>query len=354
MNSFLAYKSNRAYVFSEYTWKPEYYPWPEEKRLVSPVTTPLTALIAGPTVGEPWGPGDNAPRAISSKWWEVVCPLERRRIINTRDIKPKVWDIVGTEIFAEWQRVLSESNDSCVEIVSLDMIEDTYPQVFDLRLWGTWKVLSLWDMFSKGPVSQLLKTSPIVERGVQVNHNVFALNPSDVDPFSRMLAIHLRRGDFKEACTSLSNWNSTYYSWNLHEFLPDHFDPPPGGTMGKNTPENEALYMTHCLPTDEQILQKIRDSKNDYLKAVEAAGGHETLDVLYLLTNDDSEWLNDVKRIMKADGWKVIATSRDLKLDRETKEVGMAVDMDIARRAAVFIGNGVSLALLRLINDVLC
>ncbi|KAF9554183.1 hypothetical protein CPC08DRAFT_713120 [Agrocybe pediades] len=343
MNSFLAYKSNRAYVFTEYTWKPDYYPWPEERRLVWPLSTPMSALIAGPTVGGAWPANDTAPRAISSRWWDVVCPPERRRIMFTREVKtkPGVWDGLGSDIFAAWQKALLEAEEPCIEIVSVDRSEDDYPQVFDLRMFGTWKVLSLWDLFANGPVSQLLKTSPIVERGVVTNHDLFALSPDDVDPYSRMLAIHLRRGDYKQACTSLSDWNSTYYSWNLHDFLPDHFDPPPGGTMGKNTPENEAKYMVHCLPTDEQILQKIRDSKEDYIKAVEAAGdGKATVDVLYILTNDKSNWLDEVKKTMKRNGWKKVVTSGDLKLDRETKEVNMAVDMDIARRAAVFIGNG--------------
>jgi hypothetical protein len=34
--------------------------------------------------------------------------------------------------------------------------------------------------------------------------------------------------------------------------------------------------------------------------------------------------------------------SKDLELDQEQKDVGMAVDMDFARKATVFIGNGVS------------
>jgi hypothetical protein len=34
-----------------------------------------------------------------------------------------------------------------------------------------------------------------------------------------------------------------------------------------------------------------------------------------------------------------------LLLDVEQEEVGMAVDMELARRAAVFIGNGVSVCL---------
>ncbi|KDR82446.1 hypothetical protein GALMADRAFT_237772 [Galerina marginata CBS 339.88] len=348
MDTYLAYKSNRAYVFADYIWKEDYYPWPKEKAIEWPPITPLPALISGPSVGGSWGPNDPAPRSISEKWYEVVCPPERRRIINTHEVKPALVNETGSVVFATWQKILLDAPESCIEIQPASREEDSYPQVFDLWVWGSWKVLSLWDVFSKSPVSQLLGVSPTIERLVESNKAIF-MEPKNtatgeevvtVDPFSRMLAIHLRRGDFKQACLSLSNWNSTFYSWNLLDFLPDKFTPPPGGGWGTNTPENEALYMKHCLPSDEEILQKIRDSRTEYLKAVEEQGRKETLDVLFLLTNDKSGWLDEVKKIMMADGWKVVATSHDLVLDREGKDVAMALDMELARKASVFIGNG--------------
>ena len=107
-----------------------------------------------------------------------------------------------------------------------------------------------------------------MQHALDVNKHIFDASPDEVglvDPYSRMLTIHLRRGDFGEASKMLSNYNATYYSWNL----PDKFTPPNGGIMGKNTPENEAKYFEHCLPTDDEILQKICDSRRDYLRTVE-------------------------------------------------------------------------------------
>ena len=69
--------------------------------------------------------------------------------------------------------------------------------------------------------------------------------------------------------------------------------------------------------------------------------GH--LDVLFIMSNDHTEWLDDLKREFMKDGWARIITSRDLRLNAEQKEVSVAVDMDIGRRSAVFIGNGVSM-----------
>ncbi|KAJ8691310.1 hypothetical protein PTI98_010894 [Pleurotus ostreatus] len=50
--------------------------------------------------------------------------------------------------------------------------------------------------------------------------------------------------------------------------------------------------------------------------------------------------MDALKQALRNDGWHTIATSKDLTLDEEQTDVNMAVDMDIARRAAVFIGNG--------------
>ena len=71
--------------------------------------------------------------------------------------------------------------------------------------------------------------------------------------------------------------------------------------------------------------------------------GQHFLNVLYILTNAKSAWLDDfIHQLQNSHGWKII-TSHDMVFgDSQEKDVGMAVDMDLARRAAVFIGNGVS------------
>ncbi|EDR13635.1 uncharacterized protein LACBIDRAFT_308809 [Laccaria bicolor S238N-H82] len=345
MNAHLAYKSGRAYVFQDYIWKPDYYPWPQSKFRISVPHTPLNALMSGPAAGGPWDPEDPAPRSVSEKWFDIVCPKSERRIINTRDVKPAIYWENGDVIFEHWEKLLKDAPERCIEVQAESRSKDGFPQTFDLYLWGSSRVLPLWESFKNSPVSRLLATSPIVQSAVDRNEYLFlprgprVPRPATRDPYDRMLAIHLRRGDFKEACGRLATWNSTFYSWNLHPFLPDSFTPPPGGEWGKNTPENEAIYMERCLPTDEAIIKKIRDSRADYLRA-SPAGKTRTLDTIFLLTNDKSDWLERLKVALRKEGWYTIATTWDLELDQEQKDVGMAVDMDIARKAAVFIGNG--------------
>ncbi|KAJ3547629.1 hypothetical protein NMY22_g1574 [Coprinellus aureogranulatus] len=403
MNAHLAYRSNRAYVFSEY----------------DPQKTPLAALMSGPVVGDGWPKGtkpssaaavttpkelkelgqvsDAPPRSVFSPYWEEVCPPHKRKIISTSDVKP--WhkfgtnDKQGTAIFEYWLRLLTDGKffdevavshqehnrgvegHGCVEIVPAPREEDLFPQVFDLWLWGGDRVLSLWEEFKNSPIASVaLGTSAVVERCIKRNTHLFErhrksdsspLPPADEDmdeddfdkrqgesdPFARVLAVHIRRGDFKAACQDLADYNTTYYSWNQQPFFPDHFLPPPfpeGKSPGPNnqSPENVKIYTSHCLPDDEAIVKKVREGRRDWEAATgrKVQGEEHYLDTLFLLTNErDMEWLGKLKKeFIEEDGWKnIVISSLEIEYgDAQEKDVGMAVDMDLARRAAVFIGNG--------------
>ncbi|KAL0563237.1 hypothetical protein V5O48_018836, partial [Marasmius crinis-equi] len=285
--------------------------------------TPLNAIIAGPTAGGLWEAGDEAPRSITG--FETVCPQSERRVINTRDVKPPIAWSQGDVIFETWRKLLEEAPERCIEIWPAAREEDGFSQTFDLWLWGSDRILSLWEDFKKSPTSRLLETSPLVNSAIDRNEYLFfpmgprPARPASHNPWERMMAI-----------------------WNLLPFLPDKFIPPPGGEWGKNTPENEAKYMEHCLPSFDALVQKIRDSKADYIAAGPKNGNgvERTLDIMYLLTNDQGEFLDNLKGALRQDGWHTIRTSKDLILDQDQTDVNMAIDMDIARRAAVFIGNG--------------
>lgn len=354
MNAHLSYVAGRTYVFQDFVWKAEYYPWPESKMYENPPRTPLNALISGPAAGGAWDPEDPAPRAVSENWFEVVCPWAERTKINTRDVKPAVWHAPGDEVLAHWAKALRDSPASCLEIVGASWEEDMFSQVFDLWIFGSTRILSLWDEFSKSPVSRLLGTSPIVKSAVDANEYLFLPRgprpayPITQDPFERMMAMHVRRGDFGEACYRLAYHNATFYSWNLLPILPDTFNVPP--ELVWNTTAYTQTYLDRCLADAPAIAKKARDSRDAYVEAGNSTEKYKrTLDVMYLLTNAKGEWLDMLKGLLRKDGWHTIVTSADLELDVEQTDVNMAVDMDIARKAAVFIGNGVSVLILLLL-----
>jgi len=346
MNTWLAYKSKRAYVFQDHLWNLKHYPWPSNKYyLVGSPRTPLNALLAGPPAGGSWDPDDNAPRSISELWFDTVCPKSERRIIFTGDVKPAIYWESGDVIFKHWERLLTDAPERCIEIQPSPYGNDETPQTFDRYLMGCTRVLPLWDEFRTSPVSRLLAPSAIVKAAVDRNEYLFLPRgpqlpyPAPRDPYERVLAIHLRRGDFEKHCLELAKWNSTFHGWNLLPYLPDKFVHPEGYEPGKNTPEGVAHYQKHCYPDHEMVLDKIQTSREEYIWA-ESPGEHRVLDMVFLLTNDATGWVDELKTKLLQSGWQTVVTTKDLELDQEQKDVGLAVDMEFGRKAAVFIGNG--------------
>ena len=225
--------------------------------------------------------------------------------------------------------------------MSLNWPFDYCGEISDALLVSTREVLSAWPDFRNSPVSKLLRTSPLVNSAIDRNEHLFFshLAPTYSNPYAGMMAIHLRRGDYEIACHKYPRWSSPFFGWNQLPELRDSFIPPPGGSYGTNTPENTALYLKRCLPTVEQILTKIKDSKLEWEE--NPASQDHKLTSLYIMTNADRKWLDNLKDRLFEEGWLTVISSNELILDAEQTTVAMSVDMDIGRRAAVFIGNGV-------------
>ena len=106
-------------------------------------------------------------------------------------------------------------------------------------------------------------------------------------------------------------------------------------------PAERARYRAHCFPDLEQIVLRVREVRASLLPTTK-------LTRVYSLTNGRPEWLQELKDALQEDArregldeWEHIGTSRDLRLTGEQKHNSQAVDMAIAQRAEVFIGNGV-------------
>lgn len=125
--SYLAYASNRSFVFEDYTWSHTPFPWTIYDFALRPKRIPLNAFISGPTAGGPFSfsstPSSHSPpRAISAEWWETVCPKAKRHIISSHDA-PTGWDVEGDEIIEWWVQKLAGVKDyGCIEVDSSERI----------------------------------------------------------------------------------------------------------------------------------------------------------------------------------------------------------------------------------------
>lgn len=223
----------------------------------------------------------------------------------------------------------------------------------DARILGNHeRMLPLWPTMSGSPVLKGWDWSPLIHAAYERNRELFsppagysrlaALGDaiglsSTEDPRSTikgLLAVHIRRGDFAEHCRHLARWGADWNSWNSFPEFVDRFEKPEGTSAD----EVESVYMRRCYPSIEQIVDKVRRVQE----------GSRELRYLYVMTNGAVAWVKELEEALREDGrvrgrvWASVKSSRDLELTWQEKFVGHAVDMYVAQRAEVLIGNGVS------------
>lgn len=187
--------------------------------------------------------------------------------------------------------------------------------------------------------------SPLVQ-GI-VNRNLPLLSHPEFIPLPKpsddaavtipsLLAVHLRRGDFKEHCVNLASWYAPFNGWNQFPDLIDKLGDP--WKMGSDE-ERKRIYLEHCLPTVDQVIAKLAEVKKRWDTG--GAGDRRKLDRVYFLTNAELEYRDELRTKLTEAGWKHIAMTYEMQINQDEVEVDMAADMMIAQLAEVFVGNGV-------------
>ncbi|CAK5266997.1 unnamed protein product [Mycena citricolor] len=335
---------NRTYVFEDYTWSQSPLPytvsWPDFS--LRPSRIPLNAFISGPLAGG--APEEPHKRAVSAAFFEQVCARDQIRTVRaTADTPSGEMGASTLEVLDWWvEHLKSVEGVRCVEIASEE-------PVFNRYFFGSEHILALLPALFASPILSKFTWSPLVRSAVARNFAVLRpldnaqlypplrnfnspIAPSN-ETFAGLLAVHLRQGDYVRHCPRLAAWNSTYLGINTHPALPDRF---VAGAGTESESETAAEYMQHCLPSVEQLVQR--------LHTVRAEHGDEgsPLQRVFLLTNARTGVVSELRERLLEDGWTDVWSSYDLLLDSAQKGVAMAVDMSIAESAAVFLGNGFS------------
>ena len=127
---------------------------------------------------------------------------------------------------------------------------------------------------------------------------------------------------------------SPFVSFNKLSRLPGNENVPPPSDMVEAT--RMGLYRAKCLPEVLDIIARARRMRKN----------HPLLRVLYILSDGEDDWAEEVRMWLQSEGWdRVWIGKRDVYPGWKDRELGVAVDMEIARRAGVFVGNGVSMRL---------
>ncbi|KAG9128086.1 hypothetical protein FRC07_004980 [Ceratobasidium sp. 392] len=315
LDTHLAHESGRSYVFVPF--HASAHP-AMGLGLVAP-WIPLNAFIDAPTAGGSWPAGDKTSRAVTEDWYNTVCPKNQRVTLDTEAVAGHLKDSDAQNLIDFWSRKLREMEDSLI---------------------GSTRVLTAFKEFSTSATVKMFKWSKLVLGTVERNAEL--ISPADqrsslnyVLPtegqLDGLLAIHVRRGDYSRHCTRLAKWSSTYVSWALLPQLPDAFKVPEGAGQGHATDKALAEYYRVCWPSNKQIVERARAMRQQ----------HKRLDRVYILTNGNAWYIARLKADLKADHWAKVSTSQDMRLNWQETWVSQSVDMAIAQRAEVFVGNGV-------------
>jgi len=258
----------------------------------------------------------------------------------------------AADAFEHWVNIITEEEERCINIVGRNMEEVS--SIFSPETLKVPNILSFWAEFITSPTARLLRPSLLVESAININEHLFFDNNNIHDPsrYESVMAVHLRRSDFKEHCTNVAISNTSFYMWNGLFGLPDRLSTDISGQRPlipnkENIPVSSSEVTSYlqgrCYPTIASIVTKINATKSERRDDnLPSDGVSPSLDIVYLMTNEgtEQEWIETLRRKLLSVGWKKVLTGKDFEMNPEQRAVGMAVDMEIARRAGVFIGNG--------------
>ncbi|KAL1951009.1 hypothetical protein VTO73DRAFT_158 [Trametes versicolor] len=339
LNAHLAYESGRSLVFNNYTWNKDGSDYSDFNGHLIPSRVPLAALIRGPAAGGAFAPGDPAPRAVVKEYFDEVCPPSERHVIMSDEVTNAYEsEQHAGKVLDAWIDKL-KTLPRCVEINELSA------QIFSIWIFGSQRVLGIWPSLKTSPILTEFRWSQLIEDAYTLNRrlfthvswfsNLFSTDAYPYDVIPGLLALHIRRGDFEGHCLHFAKWSSQYNGFNQFPELPDHFAQPEQAGWGEPTEEGKQIYLRHCFPDIQQIVQRVSE--------VRATPAGQGLKDIYIMTNGKKPWVADLKAALKATGgWDHIASSRELVLNKEQQYIAQSVDMLIGQRAQVLIGNGFS------------
>ncbi|KAF8893386.1 hypothetical protein BD779DRAFT_1609766 [Infundibulicybe gibba] len=298
----LAIQSSRTYIYQPLIWRPR-----GEK-----ATVPLSAFMLGPTEG-----------TVTSLLFDQLC---REDVTHVR---------LGVDQSEQWEHAKSALRSSARCVV----VDDWILNWIYLASPG---IHPIWPPY-KEYLAKHFKWSEAVQRTAERAHSELNLRSKshiDGEPY---ISLHLRRGDFENHCYGLADDGTGFTTWTtLPELRKSVLDPQLDRA-------NKTSIMEHCIPSLQRILSAIDQYARErpHLRTVhilhDGAWDHPTV---YLQYYKLAAALTNAARARSA-GWPQgpmarITHSAMVPIHWGEADYSVAVDVELARNAEVFIGIGYS------------
>ncbi|KAF8902942.1 hypothetical protein CPB84DRAFT_1678445 [Gymnopilus junonius] len=301
----LALETNRIYVYQPMIWRPR-----GEK-----ATIPLSGFLLGATKG-----------TVSETVFDEICPSEEVVHVDLQVDHMDRWNN-ALEILNKKERCIVVDdwllNWDYLSSPGIHTIWDSYRKY--LKNHFKWSE-SIQAIFDRAAAKLRLSYRPDLSPGGE-----------------RYMAIHLRRGDFEDHCKYLAQSKEGFTTWATLPLLRSSVLPL------SLDPDNSTSVIEHCYPTLHRILDAISHQARDRptLRTLhvlhDGAWDHPTVYLQYYklaaaLTNAD--WA-------RREGWKSgpmlrVTHSAEVPIGWHERDWSVCVDVELGRRAEVFIGNGYS------------
>ncbi|KXN90830.1 hypothetical protein AN958_03484 [Leucoagaricus sp. SymC.cos] len=302
----LALETSRTYVYQPFVWRPR-----GEESYV-----PLSAFLPGATKD-----------SISSEVFERMCP--EKEIVHMT---------LGVPHEDQWKHAVEvlKSDERCV------IVDDW---IFNWGFLGSSGLHPVWPSFRNYLQNDFQWSSAILDlvHRTQTRLNL-RQNPMST-PGDAYIALHLRRGDFESHCEYLSEQKMGFTTWaTLPELQSSILSP-------SLDPSNATSIISHCYPSLRRILLAISAQARLHPKTRTLYVLHDgAIDHpgVYLQFYQLREAVMNVEWAKKSH-WRGGPMKRVLQSSDADKvrmwgenDYAVAVDVELARRAEGFVGNGYS------------
>ncbi|KAG5643442.1 hypothetical protein DXG03_000915 [Asterophora parasitica] len=299
----LALLTSRVYVYQPIIWRPR----------GSEATVPLSAFIPSIT-----------RNSVSAAVFSEACSPEETRRVDINIDHGALWEDTKQQL---------SGDEKCIVVENW---------ILNWGFLASDALHAIWPEFQKYLSAHFQWSDPIRAIAARAQADLTLRGPFNPEG-ERYIALHFRRGDFEGHCQSLAEQQTGFTTWATLPSLSPSIHSPTLNTT------NHTSIIDHCYPALHRIVDLIDAQVRDkpHLRTLhvlhDGAWDHP---LVYAQHYRLAATLTNAQRAREA-GWvggpmKRVTHSAQVPIQWGEADWAVAVDVELARRAEIFVGNGYS------------